>query len=158
MPTWICSFFLLGCLAFFCSCNIVIQFEGLIFGVNLVCVGALYDWEYLGGALFPFCPVRQPDYFCLTHTNDCNSPPHTLTLIHFTFLLLQVFTCTQSHWTNEHCESCVKSGLLCNKGFFTTELQYLYHQDYLHIFSIWHFHCSNSRFDHHWFSSLCWSM
>lgn len=118
MVTLICSFFLLGCLAFLSWCNIVGNFECYIFGwILCMCVYCMYDWEYLGGALFPFCPVRQHDYFCLTNINDCYSPPHTLTLIPFMFLLPQLFTCTQSHWTNVHSESCEI------KGFSTIKLQ-----------------------------------
>lgn len=118
MATVICSSFLLGCLAFLSWCSIVRNFVYYIFGwILCMCVYCTYDWEYLGGALFPFCPVRQHDYFCLTYINDCYSPPHTLALIPFTFLLPQVLTCTQSHWTNVHNESCEI------KGFSTIKLQ-----------------------------------
>lgn len=120
MATLICSFFFLGCLAFFWFMQYTLQFEGLIFRVNLVCVGLLYDWEYLGGALFPFCPVRQPDYFCLTYTNDCNSPPHTYSDSLHIPTSIHMHAITLNHWALWTLKFTWNQDV---KGFLTTELQ-----------------------------------
>lgn len=146
MATVICSSFLLGCLAFLSWCSIVRNFVYYIFGwILCMCVYCTYNWENLGGALFPFCPVRQHDYFCLTYINDCYSPPHTLALIPFTFLLPQVLTCTQSHWTNVHYENCEI------KGFSPLNCSYPHHLDFPSIDFL--------QFSSHWsLFTLHWSM
>lgn len=143
MATLICSFFLLGCLAFFFFG--FVQYTCTVWGLNFQgesCVCREYCMiESISGERFFHSALLDSLTISVWHIQMTVTHHHTLPLIHFTFPLPRVFTCTRSHWTNEHSEL----WKLRKIRIFHYWIAIVYIIKNIYTCSVLHFHCSNSR-------------
>lgn len=89
--------------------------------------------ESISGELFFHSALLDSLTISVWHIQMTVTHHHTLPSIHFTSPLPRVFTCTQSHWTNEHSELWKLRKIRTSKDFSLLNCNCLFHQEYLHI-------------------------